>query len=34
MDLVEQNPDLEMLYVEEDGTVHLSSGLKTIYTPE
>lgn len=34
MDLVEQNPDLEMLYVEEDGTIHLSSGLKTIYTPE
>ena len=34
MDLVEQNPDLEMLYVEEDGTVHLSSGLKDIYTPE
>ena len=34
MALVEDNPNLEMLYVDQDGKTFLSSGLKTIYTPE
>ena len=34
MALVENNPNLEMLYVDLDGNTYLSSGLKDIYTPE
>ena len=34
MALVEDNPNLEMLYVDQDGKTFLSSGLKAIYTPE
>lgn len=34
MALVENNPNLEMLYVGLDGNTYLSSGLKDIYTPE
>ena len=34
MELVEQNDQLEMVYVDEGGTLHVSSGLKDTFTPE
>lgn len=34
MDLVEKDPHLEMIYVDAEGALHVSSGLKERFTPE
>ena len=33
LDLVEKDPELEMVYVDSEGTLHVSSGLAKIFTP-
>lgn len=34
MELVESHPNLDMVYVDMDGKLHVSSGLKNSFTPE